>query len=87
MEVTHCDADSITAAVLDSLEKSEVPTDIIGYASDTTNVMFGQHHSVVTCLEKIPHLFVMRCICHSAQVVEPHKILKPAQTRWLSLQM
>ena len=87
--------------------------------------MFGQHHS--TCLkEKIPHLFVMRCICHSAHLcashaceklpraienvvrgvysyfshsakrlaefqhfaqVEPHKILKPAQTRWLSLQM
>ena len=36
------------AAVLDSFEKSKVPTDnIIGY---TTNVIFGQHHSVVTVL-------------------------------------
>lgn len=46
VEVMHSDADSITAAVLDGFEKSGVPTDnIIGYASDTTNVMFGQHHS------------------------------------------
>lgn len=131
VEVMHSDADSITAAVLDGFEKSGVPTDnIIGYASDTTNVMFGQHHSVVTNLkEKIPYLYVMKCICHSAHLcashaceklpraienmvrdiysffshsakrlaefekfqhfvqVEPHKILKPAQTRWLSLQM
>ena len=102
---------------------------IYGYASDTTNVMFRQHNSVVTQLkELIPDLFVMKCLCHTAhlcashacerlpQVVEdlvrdiyshfahsakrlgeykefqqftqtePHKLLKPSQTRWLSLQ-
>ena len=99
---------------------------IIGYASDTTNVMFGQHHSVVTLLKaEIPHLYTMKCLCHSAHLcashaceklprsiedlireifshsakrlaeykrfqfftnAEPHKPLKPAQTRWLSLE-
>lgn len=102
---------------------------MIGYASDTTNVMFGEHHSVVSLLkEKIPNLFTMKCLCHTAHLcashaceklprsvedlirdiyshfahsakriaeyeqfqiftnTEPHKLLKPAQTRWLSLE-
>ena len=97
--------------------------------SDTTNVMFGEHHFVVSLLkERIRHLFVMKCLCHSAYLcashaceklpraleehvrdiyahfshsakrlaefkqfqhfsnVKPHKILKPAQTQWLSLE-
>ena len=91
--------------------------------------MFGQHHSVVSLLkEKIPFLFTMKCLCHSAHLcashaceklpraiedlvtdiyshfshsakrlaeyekfqrftnTTPHKLLKPAQTRWLSLE-
>lgn len=131
IEVTAADADHITAAVLGSLEKASIPTsNIIGFAADTTNVMFGCNHSVSTLLkEKIPYLFTMKCLCHSANLcasyaceklprivedmvrdtysyfshsakrlaefaefqhfteTEPHKILKPAQTRWLSLQM
>ena len=90
--------------------------------------MFGEHHSVVSLLkQKIPNIFTMKCLCHSAHLcashaceklpkavedfvrdiyshfahsakrlneyekfqhfskTEPHKILKPAQTRWLSL--
>ena len=70
VEVTTGTADCITAAVLDSFEKRGIPiNNIIGYVSDTTNVMFGEHHSVVTNLkEKIPCLFVMKCICHSAHL-------------------
>ena len=49
VEVTAADADHITAAVLGSFEKACIPTDdIIGFAADMTNVMFGSHHSVVT---------------------------------------
>ena len=102
---------------------------IIGYASDTTNVMFGQYHSVVTLLKaEIPHLYCIKSLCHSAHLcashgceqlprsvedlvrkiyshfshsakrlaqykrfqaftdTKPHKLLKPAQTRWLSLE-
>ena len=101
---------------------------IIGFAADTTNVMFGEHNSVVSRLkENIPSIFIMRCICHTSHLcasyaceklprtpedlihgvynyfshsakqqgefqkfqmfakIEPHKILKRSQTRWLSL--
>ena len=38
VEVTHGDADSITTAVLESFEKSRIPTDnIIWYVSDIYN--------------------------------------------------
>ena len=130
IKVTAADADHITNAVLDSFEKAGISTsNIIGFAADTTNVMFGSHHSVAALLKvKVPNLYTMKCLCHSAHLcashaceklpriiedtvrdiysyfshsakrlaefaefqhftgTEPHKILKPAQTRWL-LQM
>lgn len=130
IEVTNSDATSLTNTLVSFFEKNNIPlTNIIGYASDTTNVMFGEYHSVVTLLkEKLPNLFVMKCLCHSAHLcashaceklprsienlvrdiyshfshsakrlqeyktfqhftkTEPHKLLKPAQTRWLSLE-
>ena len=129
IEVTNSDATTLTATLISFFERNNIPlVNIIGYASDTTNVMFGEHHSVVRLLkDRIPNLFVMKCLCHSAHLcashaceklpraiedlvrdiyshfshsakrlaefkqfqhftsTEPHKILKPAQTRWLSL--
>lgn len=131
IEVSSADADGITTAVLDVFEKAKIPlSNIVGFAADTTNVMFGSHHSVSTILaDKIPNIFAMKCLCHSAHLcashsceklpravedmirdtysyfshsakrlaefskfqhfveTEPHRILKPSQTRWLSLQM
>ncbi|KAF0748165.1 E3 SUMO-protein ligase KIAA1586-like, partial [Aphis craccivora] len=41
-------------------------TNMVGFASDGANTMFGSHHSVKTLLQNdFPHLFVMKCICHS----------------------
>lgn len=130
LEVTDTDATTLVTCLVSYFEKHDIPlTNIVGYASDTTNVMFGQHHSVVTLLEeKLPHLYTMKCLCHSAHLcashaceklprsiedlvrdiyshfshsakrlaeyekfqvftnTEPHKLLKPSQTRWLSLE-
>lgn len=130
LEVTESDATTLTTILTSYFEKNTIPLDnIIGYASDTTNVMFGEHNSVVSQLkEKLPFLFAMKCLCHSAHLcashaceklprvvedlvrdiyshfshsakrlaqykrwqhftgTEPHKLLKPAQTRWLSLE-
>ncbi len=130
IEVTDADATTLTTTLTGYFEKEGIPLEnIVGYASDTTNVMFGQHHSVVSLLkERIPHLFTMKCLCHTAHLcashaceklprsvedlvrdiyshfahsakrlaeyerfqsftnIEPHKLLKPAQTRWLSLE-
>lgn len=39
---------------------------MVGFASDGANVMMGANNSVVFKFkEQIPHLFVMKCICHS----------------------
>ena len=78
VEVTAADATTIVSAITVLLQKADVPIDnIVGYASDTTNVMFGQHHSVVSLLkERLPHLFVIKCLCHSAHLCASHAFEK-----------
>ncbi|CAG5046361.1 unnamed protein product [Parnassius apollo] len=101
---------------------------MVGFSSDTTNVMVGEHCSVFALLKKdLPHIALVKCSCHIIHLssskaclklprnvedflrsvgahfsrssqrqlkfrefqeffqVEIHKILTPAQTRWLSL--
>ncbi|CAG5003156.1 unnamed protein product [Parnassius apollo] len=101
---------------------------MVGFSSDTTNVMVGEHCSVFALLKKdLPHIALVKCSCHMIHLssskaclklprnvedflrsvgahfsrssqrqlkfrefqeffqVEIHKILTPAQTRWLSL--
>ncbi|XP_074035368.1 uncharacterized protein [Leptinotarsa decemlineata] len=39
---------------------------MIGFAADGANTMFGPHHSLSTLFAtEIPNLFLMKCICHS----------------------
>ncbi len=39
---------------------------LIGFAADGANSMLGEHHSLSSLLQAdIPHLFVVKCICHS----------------------
>ena len=127
--LSQCDAESLFQALLGLFERDGIPiSNIIGFAADTTNVMFGEHNSVASRFkERIPEIFLMHCICHSAHLcashaceklprtaeellrdiynyfchsskrqvefravqcfvgVEPHKLLRPCQTRWLSL--
>lgn len=41
-------------------------SNLVGFASDGANTMFGNRHSVKTLLEEdVPGIFVMKCICHS----------------------
>ena len=82
VEVTAADADHITAAVLGSFERACIPTNnIIGFAADTTNVMFGSHHSVATLLKAtVPNLFTMKCLCHSAHLCASHACEKLPRT-------
>nr|CAH7755405.1 unnamed protein product [Callosobruchus chinensis] len=103
-------------------------TNIIRFASDGCNTMFGSHNSVASKLkDDFPGVMVQKCICHSLDLcaseackcvprrcedmarnihnffktsakrqamfkefqvfcdADPHQILRPAQTRWLSL--
>lgn len=104
-------------------------SNVIGYSSDTTNVMFGPYNSVSQLLKsEFNFVQVVKCSCHLIHLVaskaalklpksvedlcrdiyahfhrsskrqevykefqafydaEPHKLLSPTQTRWLSLQ-
>ena len=74
IDVTKSDATTLTSALISLFEKKNISIEnIIGFASDTTNVMFGEHHSVVSLLkQKIPNLFVMKCLCHSAHLCASH---------------
>ena len=74
IEVTN----SLTATPISFFERNNIPlVNIIGYASDTTNVMFGEHHSVVRLLkDRIPNLFVMKSLCHSAHLCASHSCEK-----------
>ena len=70
IEVVEGNAEALFQAICHMLENNGIPiTNIIGFATDTTNVMFGQHSSAVSRLkDKHPNLFVLRCIYHSAHL-------------------
>ena len=84
LEVTNCDAESLFWALVAIFEKDSIPLDndnIIIIIADTTNVMFGEHNSVASHLkEKIPGIFLMRCICHSAHLCASHACEKLPRT-------
>jgi len=45
----------------------------VGFAADTTNVMFGGQNSVVSRLkEKNPNLILVKCVCHSLSLAVSH---------------
>ena len=74
VEVSSCDAESLFQVLVSHFDKDNIPlNNIIGFAADTTNVMFGEHNSVASRLkENIPHIFVMHCICHSVYLCASH---------------
>jgi hypothetical protein len=48
----NCSATGLYKAIKDSFEEKKIPIkSIIGYSSDTTNVMFGEQQSVVALLK------------------------------------
>ena len=50
---------------------------IIGYSSDTTNVMFGEHNSVTQMLKaEYPNIFIVKCSCHLIHLVSSYAALK-----------
>ncbi|XP_057321770.1 uncharacterized protein LOC130665418 [Microplitis mediator] len=66
--VTDCTAVALHQACKDFSEKENIPykENMIGYAFDGANNMFGRHHSLAALFAKdIPNLFLMKCICHS----------------------
>ena len=45
IELAHGDAETLFGAISNAFEKESIHlSNIIGFAADTTNVMFGQHN-------------------------------------------
>ncbi|XP_058467037.1 uncharacterized protein LOC131439941 [Malaya genurostris] len=131
-EMIETDAKSIYSAIINKFVMDDIPykKNLIGFAADGANVMFGSNNSVSVLLKMdCPNLVLIKCICHSfalcasyacknippyveqmckdiyaflsnsplrtAKFVElqhlmdlkPLKMLHPAATRWLSLEM
>ena len=130
IEVVDGTAKGIYSALKQACADQFIPMDnLIGYSSDTTNVMFGEHNSVSKLLvTEYPNVTAIKCSCHLIHLVssyaamklpkgledlcrdifnhfhcsskrqelyqqfqtffntEPHKILSPGQTCWLSLE-
>ncbi|CAK1597844.1 unnamed protein product [Parnassius mnemosyne] len=125
----EANAEKLHKHIKNFLSDNNIPMEnLIGFAADGANTMMGQHNSLSSRLvAENPHLFVLKCVCHSFHLcasyaclklsrepetlirdiynyfnnspkrigilkefqqfldLKPHKILHPAQTRWLSL--
>lgn len=129
VEVSSGTAAGLYNCLKQMLLNKNIPIEnMVGFSSDTTNAMVGEHSSVFALLKNdLPHIALVKCSCHMIHLssskaclklprnvedflrsvgahfsrsskrqmklkefqeffqVEIHKILAPAQTRWLSL--
>ena len=77
IEVDDGSAKGIYSALKQSFNELRVPMDnIIGYSSDTTNVMFGEHNSVSQLLKAdYPTVVTVKCSCHLIHLASSHAAL------------
>jgi hypothetical protein len=70
--------DGIYSAMKQVFSELHIPMDnLIGYSSDTTNVMFGEHHSVSKLLTtEYPNVTTVKCSCHLIHLVGSYAALK-----------
>ena len=63
-------AEKLFDAINTVMEENAIPwKNVVGYASDTANVMVGEHNSVLSRVrEKQPKVFSLGCLCHLANL-------------------
>ena len=71
-------AAGIYAKMKESFHELNIPmANIVGYSSDTTNVMFGQYNSVSQLLKsEFLHVQIVKCSCHLIYIVSSCVALK-----------
>ncbi|KAF9406904.1 hypothetical protein HW555_012882 [Spodoptera exigua] len=77
-EVKSGKAEDLCNSLLTWLEDRQIPLkNFVGFASDTTNSMVGEHHSVFSHLkQKVPHIACIKCSCHMIHLVASKACLK-----------
>ncbi|CAB4034933.1 zinc finger MYM-type 1-like [Paramuricea clavata] len=78
VEVDNSGANGLYQAIRAIFQEKFIPlSNIIGYSSDTCNVMFGENLSVSTLLKKdFPHVTAVKCSCHLIHLCASHACLK-----------
>lgn len=62
VEITYSTAQGLFNSIMCCLKKNISVEYLVGYSSDTTNVMFGEHHSLVSFLkQQFPHIVCIKC--------------------------
>ena len=63
-------AEKMFEALNEVMEENVIPWEnVVGYASDTANVMVGARNSVLSCIrDKQPQVFSLGCLCHLANL-------------------
>ncbi|CAB3978632.1 E3 SUMO- ligase KIAA1586-like [Paramuricea clavata] len=82
VEVEQATAAGLYGVIKSLFEEKKIPiTNIVGYSSDNTNVMFGENQSVVALLKKdAPYVFAMKCSCHMIHMCASYACLKMSMT-------
>ena len=75
-------AAGIYSKIKETFNELNIPmANIIGYSSDTTNVMFGQYNSVSQLLKsEFNQVQVLKCSCHLIHLVSSQATLKLPKT-------
>lgn len=72
IEVADGTAQNIYQNIVDFFIKNNVDykNRLVGFAADGASTMMGRHNSVSKLLQNdIPHLFILKCVCHSFALV------------------
>ncbi|KAJ8930422.1 hypothetical protein NQ314_016748 [Rhamnusium bicolor] len=82
VEVESGTASGLHECLKDMLKKKHIPiNNMVGFSSDTTNVMAGEHVSVFANLKKdIPHIALIKCSCHMINLSSSKACLKLPRT-------
>lgn len=78
-EILDGTAEKFYEIITNKFNELRIPykTNMIGLAADGANVMMGKNNSLATKFKQvIPHLFVMKCVCHSVHLVASNACLK-----------
>ncbi|XP_028408810.1 uncharacterized protein LOC114531390 [Dendronephthya gigantea] len=77
-EIVQGTAEGIYSTVKHVFAELHIPMErMIGYSSDTTNVMFGEFNSVSQLLmSEFPNVFSVKCSCHLIHLVSSYAALK-----------
>ncbi|CAH1977514.1 unnamed protein product [Acanthoscelides obtectus] len=73
--ITDGSAKVLYQKTVEYFNEKEIPykKNLLGFASDGANVMFGGNNSMITHLKNdIPNIFTMKCICHSFALCASH---------------